>query len=263
MRLSAIDASATGGDSWLHGVAPRTKLAALALALGAVIVTWNAFVVASAALTLAAVAGSCRLPGRPLAALAAYPAVFAAVFAFASAPDPLTAGVIVMKAVTAALAALLVVFTTPYPQVFAPLQRVMPSIVGDSLLMTYRSMFILLEKLGVLVRAVRLRSAGRGPLADARATTRALGGLLLYALDLAQRDYDIMRLRGYEGGLRIAALRSRNPAVDAALITGTASVLAVSVAWRVGFETLNPYSWTLIIPASAAAAAAWTGRRKR
>lgn len=265
MDISVVDTSAVRGDSFLHRTAPAAKLAAFALVLAAVVVTWNALVALGLALGLAALAIACRLPARPVFALAAYPALFAAVFAFASAPEWLTASVIVLKAVTAALAAVIVVFTTPYPQVFAAIQRVTPSLVGDALLMTYRSLFIMLEKFADLTRAVRLRSAARtGRIAEAKAASRALGGLLLYSLDLAQHDYDVMRVRGYEGRLQVTMPRGESPARDAALVACAALLLAVSATWRIGAEALNPYSWLPALAALVALAAGLAiGRRKR
>jgi energy-coupling factor transporter transmembrane protein EcfT len=258
VHIGRIDASATLGDSWLHRVAPTSKLVAFALLLGAVIASWNVLVVGSLALSLVAVAVSARLDGRMLVALAGYPALFALIFAFSASTSMLGGVTIVLKAVTAALGAVILILTTPYPYVFAPIQRIVPSIVGDALLMTYRSLFLLLEKFGNLLTASRLRaglSAGH-PLRSARATTRALGGLLIYSFDLSQCSYDIMRVRGYEGRLRVTLPRSAAPHVDAMLIAGAVALLAVSITWRLGWQGLNPYSWVLpIIPALALAAA--------
>ncbi|MDP2183246.1 MAG: energy-coupling factor transporter transmembrane component T [Actinomycetota bacterium] len=264
MNIGAVDHSATLGTSWLHRASPVAKLAAFALTLAAVVLTWNALVVASLAIMLASVATSCRLKFRLTYSLALYPGLFALVFAVSSAPDALVGAVIVLKAVTAALAAVIIVLTTPYPQVFAPVQRIVPSIVGDALLMTYRSTFLLLEKFSNLLRAVRLRSgltAGH-PVRAARATTSALGGLLLYSFDLSQRDYDVMRLRGYEGRLRAPLPRGESPARDVALVAGAALALATSALWRAGAATLNPYSWLVAIPALLALGVALIATRR-
>ncbi len=109
--------------------------------------------------------------------LLAYPAVFAIVFSLASAPDPLTAALFVVKAVTAAMAAITLVLTTPYPLVFAPVQSVTPRIVGDAMLMTYRGVFLL----GQDSPTSRAPSGCRSGLSPGipfapRATARALGG---------------------------------------------------------------------------------------
>jgi energy-coupling factor transporter transmembrane protein EcfT len=214
-------------------------------------VSTNLFVVLAIAITLLAAVIALRLPARSMLPLAAYPAVFAAVFAFASAPDVLAAALIVVKAVTAALAAVTLMFTTPYPQVFASLQRVTPGLVGDTLLMTYRAIFILADKFGDLTRAVRLRAGlSKGhPVRAASATTRALGGLLLYSVDLAQREYDVLVLRGYTGRLKVAVRPSRSPATDGVIVVASLALLGVATLWRVSWSRLIDYSW---IPLAAA-----------
>ncbi len=258
MDIRAIDRSAIGDKGWLHRVSPAAKLVGFALALGAVVVTWNLFVILGVLLALAAATVSARVDLRLAFGLAAYPAIFALIFAVASAPDAMTGAVIVLKAVSAGLAAVTVVLTTPYPQVFAPLQRIVPGVVGDAMLMTYRSLFLLLAKFSDLLRAARLRAGLRGthPLRTARLATQSLGGLLLYSIDLAEREYDVLRLRGYSGRLRAQLPASRSRALDAALVATALAVLATSVAWRVGWVALNPYSWLVPLPALALLCAA-------
>lgn len=245
MRITVVDESATRGRSPLHRASPVAKLIAAGCLLAAVVVNANVLVLLGVALVPVAAVVAWRLPGRPIAALAAYPAVFAAVFALASAPDPLMGAMVVTKAVAAALAVITLMFTTPYPQVFAPLQRVLPSIVGDALLLTYRSLFLLAEKFGHLTTAVRLRSglSAREPRRAAAATTAALGGLLLYSFDLSQREYDVMRLRGYEQRLRAHIPPAEDPARDAALLAVPVLALLVAVVFRIAWATLNPVSW--------------------
>lgn len=263
MDVGAIDRSATRGGGPLRLAAPGTKLVALALVLAAVLTSWNTLILAAVFFTLVSALVWGRVELRLALSLAAYPSVFAVVFAFASAPDVRIGVVIVAKAVTAALAAVTVVLSTPYPQVFAPLQRITPGIVGDALLMTYRATFILLEKFDDLLRAARLRAGlrGRHPVRAARTSAAALGGLLLYSVDLAQRDYDIMRVRGYEGRLRVARHKSANPLVDGVLLATAALLAATSMVWRVGAAELNPYSWIAPLPALALVAlATWTRR---
>lgn len=264
MDIAVVDRSAVSGHSALHGAATGVKLAAFALVLAAVVVSTNLFVILTIAIILLAAVAALRLPARSMLPLAAYPAVFAAVFAFASAPDALAASLIIAKAVTAALASVILMFTTPYPQVFAALQRVTPGLVGDTLLMTYRAVFILADKLGDLTRAVRLRaglSAGH-PVRAARATTRALGGLLLYSLDLAQREYDVLVLRGYTGRLRVAVRPSRSPAADVAIIVCASALLIIATLWRIYWIRLIDYSWMLPALALLGLGVALASRRR-
>jgi cobalt/nickel transport system permease protein len=251
--VRAVDVSATTGCSGLHRASPLTKLAAFALVLTATVAQDNAFVVLGIALLLASLVLGSRLRAGLVFSLAAYPGLFALVFAFAAAPDWLTGSLFVLKAVTAALAAVTLIATTPYPQVFAPLQRVLPGIVGDALLMTYRSLFLLVEKFERLRTAVRLRSGlSRGaPVRAMRAAASSLGGLVLYAFDLAEREYDVMRLRGYEGRLHVSLPRAQRPAFDAALLVAAAATLLTSLAFRAFVPALGAFSW--LAPACALA----------
>jgi energy-coupling factor transporter transmembrane protein EcfT len=262
MDVRAIDLCATTGDSRLHRASPITKLAAFALMLTAVVVQQNLFVVLACLLLLVAVSLGSRLPSRQVFGLAAYPALFALVFAFAAAPDPFTGGLFVVRAVAASLAAIVLLFVTPYPQLFAPLQRVLPEVVGDALLMTYRSLFLLADKFEHLRVAIRLRSGltHGHPVRAARATAGALGALVLYAFDLSQREYDVMRLRGYEGRLRVTLPNAASRAFDAALLVSAATVLAVAVVFRAAGATLTPWSWLLAATASLALLATIAGR---
>ncbi len=264
MDIGTIDRSATSAAGWLHGVDPRLKLIAFALLIAAIVTTWNLFWALSIALGLLALAASARIDLRLTLMLGAYPAMFALIFALASAPNAMTGTVIVLKAVCAGLAAVIVVLTTPYPQVFAPIQRVVPEVVGDAMLMTYRSAFLLLGKFENVLRAVRLRAGLRGthPVRMARATTQALGGVLVYSFDLAQRDYDIMRLRGYTGRLRVARQKGTRPAAGWALVAAALFSFALSLAWRLGSAQLNPYSWLLPLPALALLGVGWAVRRR-
>lgn len=234
MRLADVDLAAVSGTSALHRAAPRAKLAAVACVIAAVVVTTDARAVAGLAVVLLALAAQQRLGLRPLVLSALYPAFFAVVFAWAAGAGWVFGALIVGKAVVAALAVVMLARTTPYPQVIAPLQRVLPAAVADAFLFTYRSFFLLAEKASRLARAVRLRAGVHleRPVAAVRLSGRMLGGLLIYSMDLAQRDYDVMRLRGYERRLAVAPLPSRSRATDVALLAGAFALLALTVAWR-------------------------------
>ncbi len=251
MDIRAIDTSATSGRSRLHGARAVTKLVAFALVLAGVVIQQNLFIVLACGMLLAALAVGSRLPLRSVFGLAAYPALFAVIFAFAAAPDPLTGALFVARAMSAALGAIVMVFVTPYPQLFAPLQRVLPEIVGDAMLMTYRSLFLLADKFEHLRLAVRLRSGlSRGePVRAARATASALGSLVLYALDLSQREYDVLRLRGYEGRLRVSRPPAASRGFEAVLLAGAAATFALALVFRLAGASLTPFSWLPMVAA--------------
>jgi energy-coupling factor transporter transmembrane protein EcfT len=243
--IARVDASATRGTSALHRAVPSAKLLAFACVLTGVVASSNVLVVFGIALSLVAVIVALGLPWRPMLVLALYPGIFAAIYAFAVATDPLSAALIIGKAVTAALVAVSLMFTTPYPQVFAPIQRVLPAVIGDALLMTYRSLFLLLEKFGHTLTAVRLRAGivGVNPIRSAATITRALGGVLLYSIDLSQRTHDVMYLRGYDGRLAVTAQPSVSASLDRSVVLAGAVIGVTAIAWRIFWPTLNPYAW--------------------
>jgi len=83
MDVGAIDRSATSGGGPLRDAAPVAKLIGLALVLTATLLSWNALVLAGVFGTLATALVWGRVDLRLALALAAYPALFALVFAFA------------------------------------------------------------------------------------------------------------------------------------------------------------------------------------
>jgi cobalt/nickel transport system permease protein len=142
-----------------------------------------------------------RLPWRLVAAAAGYPLIFSLLF-IASQWDgtwqtPLRLG---LRPLTASLAAVWLVGTTPYPDLFAPLSRVLPRSVGDGLFLTYRALFALLARAERLWRAARLRGGLSGPLRRRLANTGAgLGTLVVHGFERSNRLYSAMLLRGHSG----------------------------------------------------------------
>jgi len=266
MRIGDVDSLATHGTSALHAAAPAAKLVAFALILAAVVVGNNVLVLLAILLVLTTLAAGTGLPLRRMLPLAAYSGVLAAFFAFAIAPGWLGAALIIGKAITAAFAAVTLLFTTPYPFVFAPIQRFLPVILGDALFMTYRSLFLMIDRFDQVLTAARLRAGlvGANPLRSAGVVTRSLAGMLLYSVDLSQRTYDVMRLRGYDGRLSVHIPRSQRPVLSGALILGALAIFAASVAWRLSWHRLNPYSWLPVLAAFIALTivAALAGIRK-
>lgn len=220
MNLTSLDTSATTGASVLHRCAPVAKLVCVAGVITAVVISRDAVLLASLSVAMFAAAVACALPWRRVASLAAYPALFALLFAIAAMPGPAAAALVVAKAVTAAMAGVVLMHTTPYPQVFAPIQRVVPATIGDALLMTYRSLFLLLERFSHTLTAARLRAGlvGPQPIRSAATVTRSLGSVLLYSIDLSQRTHDIMVLRGYDGRLAVTTQRSTSRFGDVAVV---------------------------------------------
>jgi len=244
MDIGIIDYWANRGDSILHRASAPSKVVAAALIVGGVVMTANLFVLLAIYLAVAAVIISARLPALRIAAIAAYPAIFALIFAVSRWDGSLLSpAIIVLRSLAAALTMLMLITTTPYPQVFATFHRFVPRAVGDGLFLTYRSLFIILDLLGDIWIALRLRGGvTRGRyVKNVVNVSYGLGLLALRAFRLSQRLYDVMRLRGYAGRL-VARRRARKlSACDLYPLGLGASLAALSAATTLWPAILIPY----------------------
>ena len=137
---------------------------------------------------------------------------------------------ILLKSLTAAQAMVLLISTTPYPDVFAAVGRVLPRLVADGLFLTYHSLFLLLEELGHMLTALRLRGGLRRdrPISSAGNMARSLGMLLIRAIDLAERLYQILTIRGYRGRITTTARWRAVGRADVLPLAAAAVLLAFS-----------------------------------
>lgn len=172
-----------------------------------------------------------RQPLRRLAVFASYPLLFAGLYALVRLPvQPQQAALVLLRAFASALAVVTLLATTPFWELFGLIGRVLPGLVADSVLMSYRAFFLLVDRLHNLLIALRLRRlSDRLSLQTLLGYAAVLGALTLAAFDLTERQYRIMRLRGYSGPLATAA-PLRLERADAGLLAGVAA-LAAGTAW--------------------------------
>ena len=108
--------------------------------------------------------------------------------------------ILIARPMVASLTAVWLVSTTPYPDLFAPLSRVLPRGVGDSLFLTYRAVFALLARVERMWSALRLRGAMQRPVRQRFGLLgEAVGTVVLSGFDRSQRLYQAMQLRGHSG----------------------------------------------------------------
>ncbi len=199
--LAQMDHYASTGVTPWHRASALAKLMLAATSIGLAVAAPSIVLLGAVHALVWALVLTSRLPGRLVLAAAGYPLLFSAIF-IASRWDgtwatPLT---LALRPLTASLTAAWLVGTTPYPDVFAPLSRMLPRHVGDGLFLTYRALFALLARAERLVRALRLRGGLSGPprrrLAHAG---EGLGTLVVHGFERSQRLYATMRLRGHSG----------------------------------------------------------------
>ncbi len=202
MDIGLIDYLANRGDSFFHRAAPIHKIIFVVFVLTSIVITDNLTLLISTYLILTALVILTRLPFVRIISIAAYPAIFALLFALAAWNGNWTrSGIIVFKALSAALTMTLLIVTTPYPSVFAAISPFLPRMLVEGLFLTYRSLFILLELMGNLIRALRLRGGLSPRLYTKNIANFAsgIGLLLVRGLDLSERLYGVMKIRGYGG----------------------------------------------------------------
>ena len=210
MKANFIDRCAYSNAGFLHRVPVSGKLIAVGVALAVVVSTWNPWALGALAVTVLAVAWAGRLPMLALVTIAAYSLVFSGLIAITTAPTLNTGLAIILKAYSATLAIVTVALSTPYPHLFGVLGRYLPGVLNDALLMSYRSLFILAGVFSNLLRTLHLRGkiSWRRPASAISNVGTAAGNLVLSALDLAQADYEILRLRGYSDRIVVSTAPS-------------------------------------------------------
>jgi cobalt/nickel transport system permease protein len=202
LDLAIVDYWASSGRSLWHQASAGAKIVLVAaLVASAVFSSSVVFLAAAYALVWILVLAS-GLPILPVLGLAIYPAVFSILFIVSRWDGTWeTAAVYLLRALCAGLAAVWLVGTTPYPDLFAPVSRVLPRLVGDALFLSYRAFFTVAAKLLRLSVALRLRGGwGRGGLVrQMQNLGQGLGTLVLFSFERSQRVYAVMVLRGHSG----------------------------------------------------------------
>ena len=199
--FAQIDHLASAGRSVWHRSSAFAKLLLTAWYVGLAVATPSWGVLLALLATSLALCVSARVPGRLILAAASTPLLFSLIFVFAHLSTEWTAPlVLITRPMVASVTAVWLVSTTPYPDLFAPLSRVLPRGVGDSLFLTYRAVFALLARVERLWSALRLRGAMHRPVRQRFGLLgEAVGTVVLSGFDRSQRLYQAMQLRGHSG----------------------------------------------------------------
>jgi cobalt/nickel transport system permease protein len=199
--VGRVDYAASSGDTVWHRASALTKLGLATVVLLLAISTRSLTLLLALHALAWALAGTSRLPLRVIALIAAYPLLFSGLFLVATWDHtwgtPLR---ILLRPLTACLTAVWLIGTTPYPDLFAPLSRMLPRSVADGLFITYRALFDLIGRSERLWRALRVRGGISGS-ARRRLTLagESMGTLVLYSFGRSERQYATMLLRGHTG----------------------------------------------------------------
>jgi len=233
--LARIDWHASASHSPWHRASALGKLLLAALLVLLAIFAPSLSLLVTVHLIAWALALSSRLPFRMVLGAAAYPLFFSLLFAIVTWDGAWGPALrLVLRPLAASLVAVWLVGTTPYPDLFAPISRLLPRGAADGLFLTYRALFELIGRAERLLRALKLRgSEGLPPKARIGVAGEALGGLVLHGFHRSQRLYAAMALRGHTGricGCRHYAELSNADGWVAAI--GVVVLVAAVLLWR-------------------------------
>lgn len=202
--VARIDYWAASGSGAFHRASVTGKLIFVALVVTAAVLSRSLLALAAGYGFLLIVAAAARLPVMRITVLSFYAAVFAALYGISMRGVGIPVyGVVIFKAVTPALAVLMLIVSTPYPRLFSLVSAVLPELLAAGLFMTYRTFFILLDMMNSFLVALRLR-AGLIPgriLKTVANIPRGIAMLLVAAVERSSRLYAVMAVRGYNGSM--------------------------------------------------------------
>ena len=237
MNIALVDHLAHNGDSIAHRMPAGRKMLLVVLLLAAMISARQLETVLVFFALLLGAAAALRIPLRILLLLSVYPAMFIALIAVGGGFGNVQALVFMLcKVLACALLGVLLILTTPYPAIMHSAGLLLPKRLQQSLMLLYRSLFILLDTLGHVLNTLRLRNTTRRwrPLHQLHCLATALGLLFIRAYELSEHYARILQLRGYDGKALLYSAPPCSPLRQAAysLAVGVAALVLFTVRWQ-------------------------------
>ena len=232
--VARIDYWAASGSGAFHRASVLAKLIFVAFVVAAAVLSRSVPALAAGYALLLAASAAARLPLLRIAMLSLYAAVFAAFYGISLRGVGLAVyGLVILKAVTPALAVLMLIVSTPYPRLFSLISAVLPELPAAGLFMTYRTFFILLDMMNNFMVALRLRAGlARGRIVQTIANIpRGIAMLLVAAVERSERLYAVMAVRGYSGSMAEKE-RARLTRHDWLPLGVGATVLMLVILWK-------------------------------
>ncbi len=128
-------------------------------------------------------------------------------------------------------AAVLLVSTTPFPELVRALQELrLPAAVTTSLGLAYRYLYILTDEIERLRRAARSRNAGSGSTARRRLVLGMTSAALQRSFQRSERVHQAMLSRGYTGRMPTLETHAHHgrPGVELALLAALVTTLLLT-----------------------------------
>lgn len=233
MKVAFMDQQAVQGSTFLHRTEAWSKLVSTGFFIAGIIICTRWELLIPLCLTFITSLWVLGLPPIRQLYFYLYPLFFSLLYGyFLMGLGGVDLLVMVLRAVSAVMALLMLIITTPYIEIFSALNRVLPPVLTDVMFLTYRAFFLLAGRLKNLLVAIKLRGgASSGNLfRNLTSAGTYLSMAFLTAIDLNERSYWAMLMRGYQGGIK----KTSNPAngkLNGIILLAASIFFIVTVIW--------------------------------
>ena len=237
MNIAHIDNISVNGDSVIHRSGGAAKIIFAVFILSGFLFSTeiNKVLLLGVILIIASIIS--KIPLDTAFGLLIYPLFFSSFFALLIIRESPQEGLlIILKATGAAYSMILLILTTPYIEIFSILSLIFPSVIIDILFFTYRSFFILLEKMENIMKSIKLK--GGYHFLDISKNLKNIAGiiglLIIHSFEMSERMYKIYSLRGYDGKLPQGDMKIIRGNKDYIIIlAGIAAFTGVIIPWSI------------------------------
>lgn len=236
MHIAEIDQISVNTVSAIHRKNARSKCIFALLNVMALMTTTEVYKLVAINVIVLMVIYISNVSIKRVLHLAMYPAFFSLLFAaigYSNGPSYSLA--IILKAMGSAITMLFLITTTPYVDIFSLFSKFMPSLLVDVFFVTYRSFFILMEKLEHTLLSVKLRGGYRSWRIGLNIKTLAsvFGTVLMQSIEMSERMYKIYMLRGYNGKMPALNEKKFDIKEEWPLIAlGIMTLVGVNISWN-------------------------------
>jgi len=223
-----IDYFANTIKSPMHQRTVISKLIFLLLILFSIVISESILILIFVFLTIIALLIAAKLPFLKILKWSVYPAFFASLFALSQIGFGLLPLQTILRAIDAAVLALLIVCTTPYPNLFSLFSKI-SVILSNVFFLAYRSFFLIIDELQTKIRILKLRGGyAGGPFRTLKNISAVIGQTLIYSAEKSEIIYNLLTVRGYQG-IIFSKIKYKFKTLDLILIALGAAILILTI----------------------------------
>lgn len=194
-----IDYYSNSIDSIIHRSSIISKLIFLVLVLSSILLAKsliNLLFIASTIIILIILA---KLPFFKILKWSLFIVFFASLFAVSQIGYGLLPIQTILKALSASLLMLLIICTTPYPEIFSIFNGISTTL-ASIMFLSYRFFFLLLGEIEMKLSIMKVRGGYSSSLIKRMENIGMLiGSLFISSIEKSERIYNILRIRGFKG----------------------------------------------------------------